>query len=69
MYLIQGLRGLMHILILMTLARKKFWREENLEETKFSGIGGNLIWRMHRNVNFGRNLIWRMSENIYFCEN
>ena len=28
-------------------------------ETKFGVIGGNLIWRMQRNVNFGGNLIWR----------
>ena len=44
-------------------------REENLVETKFGGIGGNLIWRMQRNVNFGGNLIWRMAENIYFGGN
>ena len=38
--------------------------EENLAETKFGGIGGgNLIWRMDKNVNFGRNLIWRIYLN------
>ena len=38
-------------------------------ETKFGGIGGNLIWRMQRNVNFDGNLIWQMAENIYFGGN
>ena len=38
-------------------------------ETKFGGIGGNLIWRMQKNVNFGGNLIWRMQENVNFGGN
>ena len=38
-------------------------------ETKVGGIGGNLIWRMQKNVNFGGNLIWRMQENVNFCGN
>ena len=38
-------------------------------ETKFGGIGGNLIWWMQINVNFGGNLIWRTAENIYFGRN
>ena len=37
-------------------------------ETKVGGIGGNLIWRMQKNVSFGGNLIWRMQEeNVNFC--
>ena len=34
-------------------------------ETKFGGIGGNQIWWMQRNVNFGENLIWQVAENIF----
>ena len=34
---------------------------------KFIGIGGNSIWRIQRNANFG-NLIWRMVENIFWRE-
>ena len=39
--------------------------EENLVETKFGGIGGNLIWWMQRNINFGGNLIWRMDNAVF----
>ena len=35
-------------------------------ETKFGGIGGNLIWGTQRNVNFGENLIWRIAEKRKF---
>ena len=43
--------------------------EEILAGRKFDGIGGNLIWRMQRNVNFGGNLIWRMAgKHIFWRE-
>ena len=43
---------------------EKFWREENLVETKFDGNGGNLVWRMVENLFFGGNQIWQISRKL-----
>ena len=40
-----------------------------MAETKFGGIGGNLIWRMANINKFGGNLIWRIANIFKFGEN
>ena len=38
-------------------------------ETKFGGIGGNLIWQMANIFKFGENSIWRIANIFKFDGN